>query len=267
MNRPCRMMCALAAAGVLAAGVRAADVLSDLGVREPEARDAMIGSLMNGGQPGLGAQVFKAAPPARRTALVQGAFAWAKAFAQTAAFKTSYDAARNDRKPQPPEKKSADPIAQQRAEFEKSIAEMRANVAGQSAEMKKIVEDSIKQTREMLDAMTKDPEQAKAIREGAAAEQAEAQAKYEADLKQYSDTHPTDPKAALAAQLRRFVAECGAVDFDAKLVPSPTAKGVMLFANSEYEKRSPEWKFCYRAGREPIAAALAATKSWLAELR
>lgn len=63
--------------------------LPALGTTEPEAREQTIQSIFGGTVPWIGQAVFKAAPPARRTALVQGAVAWAKAFVQSPAFKTA----------------------------------------------------------------------------------------------------------------------------------------------------------------------------------
>jgi hypothetical protein len=49
------------------------------------------------------------------------------------------------------------------------------------------------------------------------------------------------------------------VDFEAKLEGS-------MFANPEYEKKSDQWKQCYRAGKAVITAAREEVTAWLKEL-
>lgn len=36
--------------------------------------------------------------------------------------------------------------------------------------------------------------------------------------------------------------------------------------NESYESKPSEWKLCYRAGKEPVAAARVAVGAWLKEL-
>ncbi|MFI5178165.1 MAG: hypothetical protein ACHQO8_06370 [Vicinamibacterales bacterium] len=259
-------------AGLVAVGLAAAvvivraDVLSDLGVPDSEARAQMVQSILGGTVPWVGVQVFKAAAPERRVALVRGVVAWAKAFSQTPAFLSEYQTARNQTRPDPPDQTAADPLAQQRADFDKNAAQMRAAVASQSADVKKMVEDNIKQMRAALDAMAANQEQAAAMRDAAATRNANARQQYASDLAAFDVEHPADPKAALARQLHRFVDECGTVDFAATLVPAPTDKKRMIFANDDYEHRSDQWKMCYRAGREPVQAGLTLAQAWLKEL-
>ncbi len=40
----------------------------------------------------------------------------------------------------------------------------------------------------------------------------------------------------------------------------------MGFADPNYEKKSLEWKYCYRAGKQPVETARAFATSWLADL-
>ncbi len=42
--------------------------------------------------------------------------------------------------------------------------------------------------------------------------------------------------------------------------------GKKIFRNPDYERKPPNWKLCYRAGRETIEAAWGCTKQWLEEL-
>lgn len=251
------------AVGAIAVAVRA-QALPDLGTSEAAAREQAIQSIFGGTIPWIGVAVFKAASPVRRTALAQGAVAWAKVFVQSAAFRTAYETVRTQSRPEPPQVTSGDPVQEQRAEFDKSVAEMRANMAGQSPEIRKAIEDTIKQMQEQMDAQLKNPEMMKLMRDAAVAERAQRQEEYAKRIREFDAAHPTDPRAAVVAVLQRFIEVSGTVDFDAKLVKSQGGK--MVFANPDYESRSSEWKMCFRAGREPLAAARAAVQVWLREL-
>jgi hypothetical protein len=41
----------------------------------------------------------------------------------------------------------------------------------------------------------------------------------------------------------------------------------MVFVNNDYERKPPEWKLCFRAGKEATAAARVFASDWLAELK
>jgi hypothetical protein len=41
----------------------------------------------------------------------------------------------------------------------------------------------------------------------------------------------------------------------------------MRFVNQAYERKDGNWKLCYRAGRETVAAVRSAAQAWLKELR
>ena len=120
---------AVGIAAVIALGVVAyGQALPALGVPETEVREYTIRSIFGATVSWVGQAVFKAASPAQRTTLVQGSIAWAKAFTQSAAFKTAYDTVRARSRPQPPTEEPANDLAQQRADFEKQVVAGRAPV-------------------------------------------------------------------------------------------------------------------------------------------
>lgn len=53
------------------------------------------------------------------------------------------------------------------------------------------------------------------------------------------------------------------MDFAAPLVERD---GAMRFADASYERKPPEWKRCYRAGKEAVDAARSAATAWLKEV-
>jgi hypothetical protein len=72
-----------------------------------------------------------------------------------------------------------------------------------------------------------------------------------------------DPDVQLAKRLEAFLAATEDVDFDAKT----QGEGIKRFVKDEYEAKAPEWKMCYRAGKETTEAIRAFARDWLAELK
>lgn len=80
------------------------------------------------------------------------------------------------------------------------------------------------------------------------------------DKQENEKKYPTDPNELVKTRLKDFLAISATVDFDAQLTSYRT------FVNSEYEKKSSEWKMCYRAGKEVVEAARIEAQKWLDEL-
>jgi hypothetical protein len=72
--------------------------------------------------------------------------------------------------------------------------------------------------------------------------------------------YPQDPTDMIRKRLTDFLAISSTVDFDAALTSART------FVKPEYEKKSSEWKMCYRAGRSVVEAARVEAQKWLDEL-
>ena len=71
--------------------------------------------------------------------------------------------------------------------------------------------------------------------------------------------YPANPDELIKKRLQSFMEISATVDFDATLNGS-------MFANPEYEKKSDQWKMCFRAGKAVIAAAREEVATWLKEL-
>ncbi|ULQ56063.1 hypothetical protein KJS94_15550 [Flavihumibacter rivuli] len=70
---------------------------------------------------------------------------------------------------------------------------------------------------------------------------------------------PEDPKQMVKKRLEKFMEVSATVDFDAALNGS-------RFADPRYEAKPKEWKMCFRAGKEVVAAAREEVAKWLQEL-
>jgi hypothetical protein len=78
----------------------------------------------------------------------------------------------------------------------------------------------------------------------------------------WEKTYPEDPKIVVKKRLEAYLALVAAVDFNATLTEADKYK-IRKFTNPAYEKKSPEWKAVYRAGKEVNQVMTAFAKEWL----
>lgn len=75
--------------------------------------------------------------------------------------------------------------------------------------------------------------------------------------------YPADVKQLLRNNLQNYLSLVATVDFKASLQPRGRK---MIFVNPEYEKKSLQWKACYRAGKEVNDVVTQFAKDWLKTL-
>ena len=254
---------------VTAAGVGllwAADLPRELNVDNAQAKQQVLSGLNRGSVfVGPARNTLKAAVPAQRAQLVEGALAWAKAYTETPEFAAAYAAAREQSKPAAPAAKGSvdDELKQQRAEQQKQIEEMKKTAASMPAEQRKAMEEAIKSVIAATEQMQNDPQMQQIQRQGIEAGRTADQQQYEAALKNWEKDYPGDPRVLIARRLREFLDVSGDVNFEAKLAPNDDRH---RFAEPQYEQKSSAWKLCYRAGREAVGAARTFATAWLGEL-
>ena len=71
-----------------------------------------------------------------------------------------------------------------------------------------------------------------------------------------------DPNVTLKRRLQSFLDATADVDFDAAIKGEGSSR---RFVDKQYEAKPPEWKMCFRAGKEASGAARAFAKGWLEE--
>jgi hypothetical protein len=243
-----------ATALLIATSTLAGAGLQQLGLEDRAAKAAVLDALDTGSVPLYPVnQKFKPAAAAARAAMTSAGLLWAKSYTQTPEFAAAYAKLREERKPQP---------ITANAEMQRQLAELettKKEIAALPPEQRRAAEELLKNAEAQL----RSPERQQAMKEAAAADQESHKEDYDAAMKDWQTRYPADPRQLIAWRLHQFLDLSESVDFDAKLVP---AGGRMQFANAEYEHKSSDWKLCYRAGREAVAAARIFANSWLAEI-
>lgn len=78
----------------------------------------------------------------------------------------------------------------------------------------------------------------------------------------WEKSYPEDPAVLVKDKLEQYLSLVATVDFNAKLT-APDNYKIKKFVNPEYESKSPQWKACYRAGKEVNTAVTTFVKAWL----
>lgn len=78
----------------------------------------------------------------------------------------------------------------------------------------------------------------------------------------WEKNYPEDPAVLVKDKLEQYLSLVATVDFNAKLT-APDNYKIRKFVNPEYESKSPQWKACYRAGKEVNTVVTTFVKAWL----
>jgi hypothetical protein len=252
-----------AAAAMVAAQVG----LVGFGVKESEVKARLVDAVVNGNVPVYpSSKLYNAGTAASRVAFVKDFFATARAYSETAAFKAEYAKHREGAKRTGPEAKgSADKqMSDAQAEQRKQLEETKAQVAKMPPAMQQQMKEMLKQMEEQINKQASDTSQQAAIKQVYEAQAKDDQERYKKRLAEWSADYPAQSGAVIAKRLKEFLALTADIDFGAKL--EATGGGKMRFANADYESKSSNWKMCFRAGREPVAAARSLATDWLHQL-
>lgn len=251
-------------AAVLTAGVLAqADVFTQLGSNETEAREQIFSAFTSGSPDMTGTrEVFKSAAAEGRVAIVKAVIGFARTYSTSADFAKRYAAYREQQKPSAPGAvQSGDQMrAAQRKGMEEAIAGAQKTAAAMPS-MKKDMDELIADLKKQLAEIGANKEANAAMDDmmkNAAAMQAD---EHKGALADWEKEHPVDPKRMIALRLKQFVDESATVDFAATTAPSKDKR--LKFTNAAYEQKPLNWKLMYRAGKPAVDAARSLTQEWL----
>ena len=266
------LSCALAVLGASVAVRTVEDVasmLKKLSLSEAEAKQNIWSSIEGKYLAYSNVDALKTIANGDRPALVRDIAAFAKAYVRTDEFMRQYEQLREDNKPTSP--LPPKPMAQQRAEYkhqlDSSLTEaeksMKIFSKEQQAEMKPML-DAFRQQLKAAD----DPDNPMFSKEMEIAGNqmyAGQMEEHKRKLSEWSEQYPESPAPMIRTFLEKFLEETKDIDYSAKLIDGPNGK--KLFASTEFEIKSSDWKRAYRAGKETVEAGRREAQLWLSELK
>jgi hypothetical protein len=265
-SRPLAAGVALVAALAAPVVTVASDVLAQFRLSRAAAETHVFDSVWNDGLGYFGGvRTFKALSAEARATAVTAAAAFARAYCETDAFRARYAKERDASRPAPlaPFKTWAETQAEQKAKFDKSLAEMRANATKAAPEIRKMLEETADSLVTQQQAMDRDAALQAQMKKGHEMSNEMKRQAWEKSVKDFEQKHPEDPNKVIAARLRGFLAMSSDVPATAELVERD---GKLRFADRKLEGKSYAWKQLFRAGKPAVDAARTAATEWLASL-
>jgi hypothetical protein len=248
----------------IAHGAAQSDVVTTLRTTATEAQTSIFMTLTTGVPALTGDRsAFIAASGEARAQMVRAAFSIARAFAGSAAFAKRYALYRDAQRPRRPEgpQTGGEALARQQQAMEQAVEQARQNAAKMPADARKQLEDSIADMRKQIAELNADPQYRAAVDQMAATNARQEEADFAQKVAAFDTEFPENVDALVARRLRQFLTTCGDVDFDAELEAGADQR--QRFVNPAYERRSSDWKMCFRAGKPAVDAARAAADEWL----
>lgn len=244
------------------------DTLKKLGIPEDVAKDCVWSSFSGMYFFSPGGQQIKKTPVSERAAVIQQVGQFAKQYTGSKEFNSKYLEYRESNKPTPPEKpKSVDEMRkEQKAQMQKSIQEFEQTVKSmppeQQASMKEVVASMKEQLKSYDDPNNPmfSPQVAEIYKQSYDA----AMQDYKSKLVEWEQKYPPSPNAMVKRWLTEYLEVSKDIDFNAKLIDGDGGK--KLFAETRYERKSSQWKMCFRAGKETVETGRTFAKQWLEEL-
>ena len=264
------MLRALITATLVSSAIGAAaqaDVLSTLGTTAREAQDNIFSSLATG-IPAFGGEraAFKAASAEQRAGMVKSVAAMARTFVASEEFASRYALYREAQKPKRSSAaRTGDQArAQQQEAIELAVKQALASAAQLQPAARQQLEASIAEMRRQVAELNADPAYRAQVDGAAATAALEDDAEFARQMAVFESEFPEQVNELVRRRLRHFLLACSEVDFQARLERG--VDGTMKFVNAAQERRSAEWKMCYRAGRPAVEAARAVAEDWLKTL-
>lgn len=244
------------------------DVLRQLNISEAAAHDCIWSSLSGKYLSMPDRRALHAIARGDRASVVREIGTLAREYTKTDDFARRYAEYRETKKPSPPiPPKSVEQLKEeQRQSLTKSLNDIRQTMKSANDDTKKTMQGVVDALEAQLKTID-DPQNPmfseqteKMMQQGYEMQKQE----HQKSLDQWARDYPVSSAGMIRAWLTKFLEVSADVDFNAKLTDGPGATRV--FANPDYEAKSAEWKMCYRAGKETVAAGRAFAQSWLDDL-
>ena len=245
-----------------------ADVLSQLGVSETDGKSSIWTSFLYEQFQYPSNKTIRSLTTAKRGEVAKELAAYTKKYLLSNEFKKLYQERRTIMKP-----KELDPNLKPEAWMNSSAEGIKMQISQQEEMLKKAnektkpnIERTITRLKSDLKSYTDTTDKKYAINIKPYKTMYETElGKYNAEMEKFNKKYPANPNDMIRDRLEKFLSLSAEVDFNAELKPGPN--GLKVFVNPEYEKKSKDWKACYRAGKETIAVVRAEATKFLKELK
>ncbi|WP_276484890.1 hypothetical protein [Paraflavitalea pollutisoli] len=238
------------------------NVLDQLRIAEADAKDYILGNFKEGNLAFPYSTALKVLATGQRGAAVKELGDYIRKYVNSPEFAQAYKEARDAAKPQDPADK-ATKLKERIKELEQDVEKTKADMKGQTGDMKKLYEGTLKMQQDMLAALKdpKHPNHKMYLQDVDDADENGEQ--YKQAVKDYQTYWPATVKELTKLRLKEFLAFTADIDFNAKLIEK---NGRKRFEDPKLEAKDETWKRCFRSGKETITAARAYAQQWLKEL-
>lgn len=237
------------------------NVLDQLRIAEADAKDYILGNFRDGDLAFPHSTALKVLATGQRGTAVKELGDYIRKYVNSPEFTQAYKTARDAAKPQDPADKAAK-LNERIKELEQDIEKTKADMKGQTGDMKKLYEATLKMQQDMLAAF-KDPKHPNHKMYLQDIDAGNDEEQYKQALKDFQAAWPATVKDLTKIRLKEFLDFTADIDFNAKLVET---NGRKYFADPILEMKDGTWKRCFRSGKETITAARAYAQQWLKEL-
>lgn len=205
-----------------------------------------------------------------RASVIRELAAYAKKYSNSEEFKKKYEALRKMKTPQQPWIQHINVDSLKRAEKDRitrAMADAEANKNHPNPKVRNGIPTRIENLKKELAALD-DPNN-RVIKQRLDYVQRSNDAatkQYEDKVKKFETNYPADPKQMIRIRLQQMLDITADVDYAAELKDGWNNK-VKVFVNPLYEKKPPEWKLAYRAGKQATDVLRGIAQEWLNELK
>lgn len=242
------------------------DLLTELGITSKQAQENIWNSVKGNYLSYSGkVNVLKNMAPEKRGAAMQEILSIVRAYVESPEYNTRYQTYREEFTPKKPLTVDEE-RAKMVSDIKRNIAEMEKSRDEATAENKKIFDESIGMFKTQLKLYTdpKNPDYA-AYLEMMKQTYTYSVKNYQDEMKKWEKKYPEDPRLMVKERMKRFMELSAGIDFNAELKDGPRNK--KYFVNPAYEKKSADWKKCFRMGKEAVTAARTFMESWIQEIK
>ena len=242
------------------------ELWQQLGIEKARGTSSIKDSFLSGYLQYYGAKNIKNIAAGDRSVVAQNLLQYTKEYVKSPAFAQEYSSNRKQLKPvEPAPAKTEDEIRKKFIDdTKKAMANLEEGMKTANADMKKIFKEGYDlQANALKDYQDPNSEMIKMSVEGEKNQYNWRVTEYNNKLKEWENKYPENHLAFVKTRLTEVLETTKDVDFSAELV---TRNNKKYFSNPAYEKKSGNWKYAFRAGKETTNTVRSFIQGWLKEL-